>query len=271
MFGQTSGVSSFWKILSAALVLGLLAGGWFFWGPPPQKQAVSPVPAPISVAVNPSGESPPEPPPAPEPPPVVEPMVVDLGGGRFSVGAVTFDRKTREITIPAAVNMLEGAVEYVLVGNSGKVHESVFVTNADARDIHIAALLLGVKPEPDLGPENAAAVMTRKGAVVMRIEWDRNGPPEKLFLNETVNLGNPTTKAVSGTLPSGAWLYNGSRIEADGVFAATRHGSIISIIRDDDSLINNPGASRDNDEIHTPNTAKLPKKDHPVRIILQVK
>jgi hypothetical protein len=35
--------------------------------------------------------------------------------------------------------------------------------------------------------------------------------------------------------------------------------------------VNNPGASRDNDEIHTPNAAKLPKKDHPVRIILQVK
>jgi hypothetical protein len=198
-------------------------------------------------------------------------MVLNLGGGRYSVGAVTFDRKTREITIPAAVNMREGPVEYVLVGNKGKVHEAVFTTDAEARDIHVAALLLGVKPEPDLGPENSATVVKQQGAVVMRVEWDRNGPPEKIFLNETVNQANPSTGEISGTLPSGAWLYNGSRIEPDGVFAATRHASIISIIRDDDALINNPGTSRDNDEIHTPNTAKLPKKGHPVRVIMKVK
>jgi hypothetical protein len=184
---------------------------------------------------------------------------------------VTFDSKTREITIPAAVNMREGAVEYLLVHRSGKVHESVFVTDVDARDIHVAALLLGMKPESDLGQEKSAAIVRGKGAVVISVEWDRNGPPERIFLNETVQLSNPSTGVSSGTLPAGAWLYNGSRVESDGVFAATRHGSIISIIRDDDSLVNNPGASRDNDEIHTPNAAKLPNKDHPVRILVQVK
>lgn len=267
MFCPTSGVSCIWKILFSALVIGLLAGGWFFLRTAPQNPA-TPEPALVYTPIGVAGD---EPDPILKPAPPVEPMVGDLGGGRFSVGAVTFDRKTREITIPAAVNMVEGPVEYVLVGRNGKVHEAVFTTDADARDIHVAALLLGVKPEADLGPENSAAVVSRKGAVVMRIEWDRNGPPERLFLNESVNLSNPSTKLVSGTLASGAWLYNGSRIEPDGVFAATRHASIISIIRDVDSLVNYPGASRDNDEIHTPNAAKLPKKDHPVRIILQVK
>lgn len=211
--------------------------------------------------------------PAPAPPPAApaEPKVVDLGGERLSIGAVTLDRKTREITISAEVNMREGAVEYVLVNRGGKVHESIFVTDATATDIHVAALLLGLKPEPDLGPENAATIVRQHGAVVIRAEWDTNGPAQKVFLNETVNLSDPSTGKVSATLPSGAWLYNGSRMEPDGVFAATRHGSIISIIRDDDSLVNNPGASRDNDEIHTPNAAKLPKKGHPVRILIQVR
>ncbi len=198
-------------------------------------------------------------------------MVVDLGGGRFSVGRVNIDRNTREIRIPATVNMTEGPVEYMLVGHQGKVHEAVFTTDAEARDIHVAALLLGVKPHSDLGPPNAATVVRGQGAVVIRAEWDRNGPTESVFLNETVNLSDPSTGKIAGTLPSGAWLYNGSRIEADGVFAATRHASIISIIRDDDALVNNPGASRDNDEIHTPNAAKLPAKGHPVRMVLKVK
>lgn len=211
------------------------------------------------------------PPPVPANSPPAQPLVIDLGAGRYSVGNVKFDRKSREIIIPASVNMTEGPVEYVLVGRNGKIHEAVFTTDAEARDLHVAALLLGVKPQGDLGPANSAAIVRGQGAVVLRVEWDRNGPTESVFLNETVHLSDPSTGKIAGTLPSGAWLYNGSRIEADGVFAATRHASIISIIRDDDALINNPGASRDNDEIHTPNAAKLPEKGHPVRIILKVR
>jgi hypothetical protein len=229
---------------------------------PPAPPAVQPANPEVAPPANPSQATPPVAP---------EPMVRDLGDNRYAVGAVTFDKKARTITIPAAVNMLKGAVEYVLVQRKGKVHEAVFTTEADARDIHVAALLLGIKPAGDLGPQNTAATVRRDVAVVAWAEWDRNGPPAKVFLNETVNLSDPSSGTTVGTLPPGAWLYNGSRIEPDGVLAASRGGSIISIIRDDDALVNNPGTSRDNDEIHTPNDGKLPKQGHPVRIILQLK
>lgn len=201
----------------------------------------------------------------------VQPMVLDLGGGCFSIGRVLFDSKSRTITIPAEVNMLDGAVEYILVGDKGKIHEAIFTTQAEAQDIHFAALLLKVKPAVDLGPLNSAASVRRENAAVITVEWDQNGSSERIFLNETVNLVDPSTQVVTAILPPGAWLYNGSRIEADGVFAATRSESIISIIRDDDALINNPGTTRDNDQIHAPNASKLPHKGHPVRIILQLK
>jgi hypothetical protein len=261
-------VSRIWRSLLVVLIVGLLAGAWFSRHSDRSKSERKAV-APTAIPVR---EEEPTPAPAEAPSAVpTEPKVVDLGGGRLAIGAVTLDRKTRAFTIPAEVNMREGAVEYVLVSRGGKVHEAVFVTDATATDIHVAALLLGLQPEPDLGPENAATIVRKRGAVVIRAEWDTNGPPQRIFLNETVNLSDPSTGVVSSALPSGAWLYNGSRMEADGVFAATRHGSIISIIRDDDALVNNPGASRDNDEIHTPNAAKLPKKGHPVRIVVQVR
>ena len=265
MFDPPSGVFRFRYFIPATLILALLVLGWILlqgrmWNQTPTDRAVkkqeTPPPPPASALV-------------PSAPP--EPMVLDLGGNRYSVGAITFDKKSRTISIPASVNMREGAVEYLLVGRNGKVHEAVFTTDADARDIHVAALLLGIKPSGDLGPENAAATVRRGGAVVAWAEWDRNGPPAKIFLNETVNLSDPSSGTTVDTLPASAWLYNGSRIEPDGAFAASRGGSIISIIRDDDALINNPGASRDNDEIHTPNALKLPKQGHPVRIVFQVK
>lgn len=200
-----------------------------------------------------------------------EPMVVDLGAGRLAIGCLTLDRNARSITIPASVNMVDGAIEYVLVGHKGKAHESIFTTDATARDIHLAALLLGMKPAADLGPENAAARVQQGSAVIATVEWDRNGPPERIYLNEAIHLSDPTSGKTTNTLASGAWLYNGSRILPDGAFAASQQESIISIIRDDDALINNPNASRDNDEIHTPNTSLLPLKGHPVRIILELR
>lgn len=265
------------RIFVCSLVAFLASAVWLTLRKP-SPEAPKPPPSPPSPpataagSTNPPHAAPNGPPPAPPNNPTPpQPLVIDLGAGQYSVGLVKMNRKSREITIPASVNMTEGPVEYILVGRNGKVHEAVFTTDAEARDIHVAALLLGVKPQGDLGPANSATVVRGQGAVVLLAEWERNGPTESAFLNETVHLSDPSTGKIAGTLPSGAWLYNGSRIEADGVFAATRHASIISIIRDDDSLINNPGASRDNDEIHTPNASKLPPKGHPVRIILKVR
>jgi hypothetical protein len=269
MMCSLQGVLRILKWLSAVLILGLVLFAWLRLQVPAPESGANHIPPPV---------------PAPVPVPDVKPepaahmseipagsTFVELGGGRLAIGAVTLDRKSREIIIPAEVNMREGAVEYVLVGRDGKVHESVFTTTAAARDIHVAALLLGMKPEPDLGPENSGTAVRRESAAVISVEWDSNGPPVRIFLNETVNLSDPSTDTVAGNLPSGAWLYNGSRFEGDGVFAATRYASIISIIRDPDALVNHPGTSRDNDKIHTPNAAKLPKTGHPVRIILHVK
>jgi hypothetical protein len=266
MVCSRQGVAKLAKFFSAVLILGVLLGlGWRFhvFTPAPEATIVAPVPAPVPIVKS-------EPIARVHEAPA-EPAVVDLGGGRVSIGTVTLDRNSREISIPAEVKMREGPVEYVLVGRAGKVHESVFTTHATAHDIHVAALLAGVTPEPDLGPQNSATAVRRESAVVIVVEWDQNGPPQRIFLNETVNLSNPSTGAASAQLPSGAWIYNGSRFEPDGVFAANRHASIISIIRDPDALVNHPGATRDNDEIHTPNAAKLPKIGHPVRIILRVK
>ena len=102
------------------------------------------------------------------------------------------------------------------------------------------------------------------------VEWERNGPPARIPLHESVTLADPDSRQASATLPGGGWLYNGSGL-ADGEFLASQTGSIISLIRDPSALINNPGASRDNDDIHTPNVARLPKLQHPVRIVLTLR
>ena len=52
-------------------------------------------------------------------------------------------------------------------------------------------------------------------------------------------------------------MYNGSRV-VDGAFLAQRDGSIVSVIADPDSLADNPGPRRDDDDNWQALTANLP-------------
>jgi hypothetical protein len=256
------------RILLLVGLFFVLAIVWLTLNPPTDDNPDTIPPAPTARAPEtappdlPTPEQPLDLPPAPE--------VQELGDGRFRVGTIEFDENHRTISVPAAVQELRDPVEYVLVSRHGKVHESVFVTDADARNIHVAALLLGMRSQPDLGPANSAATLGDHGVVDAWIEWKINGSAASLPLHESVALADPDTRQPSGTLPGGGWLYNGSGL-AGGDFLASQNGSIIAIIRDPSALINNPGSSRDNDDIHTPNAARLPKLRHPVRIVLKVR
>jgi len=93
-----------------------------------------------------SGQSalvaPPRPPPpvgetmAPPPPlKMVSPGVYEMGGCRIV-------KKENRVEFPAEVNMDKGLLEYVIVGNSGKVHESLLRTAISPYALQISLLLL---------------------------------------------------------------------------------------------------------------------------------
>jgi len=67
----------------------------------------------------------------------------------------------------------------------------------------------------------------------------------------------------------GNWVYNGSRI-VEGTFLAQRDGSLVSIISDQDALINNPRPGRENDEIWQVNTNTVPPVGTAVQITIKL-
>ena len=70
--------------------------------------------------------------------------VEELGGGKFRVGQVSFDKSARKVSLPAKVNMRAGVVEYMLTTEAGKKHEALLTTAASPQDLHLACLLLGM-------------------------------------------------------------------------------------------------------------------------------
>ena len=194
---------------------------------------------------------------------VIEPMA----NGNVRVGTVEVDKKSREVRIPATVNMTAGTVEYALVTNTGKCHESLFSTAATPRDIHVAMLLLGVKPAAMGQRADRGLVVPDNSAVQARAEWADAGkqvshPLAGLFLVMPV----PAPEARQAGLKA-PWLYNGSRF-TNGGFAATIEGSVIALMTDDMALINNACADRADDDSHVPDTNLLPKPGTPATIVL---
>ena len=56
------------------------------------------------------------------------PEITKIGDYRYRLAGMTFDSQTREVFIPVAVNMREGGpIEYILVHENGKVHESIVI------------------------------------------------------------------------------------------------------------------------------------------------
>jgi hypothetical protein len=190
--------------------------------------------------------------------------VVPEGENRYRIGQITFDRARREVTIPATVNMDSGVVEYALVAETGKLHESLFSTKANPREIHLACLLLGLPAEADSTPDDAGC------DVKVNVSWDTNGPT---VLHELANLvvtsETPDAPADAKSLAGGPWRYVSSKVGPGG-FAAAAEGSIISLIHDPTALMVNPRESASRDDVHVANRNLIPRKGSPVRIILKL-
>ena len=84
----------------------------------------------------------------------------DESGDSFTVGKITVDKRARTVRFPAKVNMAEGVLEYLLVTDKGKTHESLLATAVSPYQLNIAMLLIGARPTPeitDFPPEQLTA------------------------------------------------------------------------------------------------------------------
>lgn len=180
------------------------------------------------------------------------------GPDRLRIGLVTLDKAARTVSLPATLNQREGIVEYALVHENGKIHEALLRTKASPRDLHLALLLLGAKPVPPDG----------RADVAIRVSWESNGPALSLPLEHLVEL-TPDPGRAGGPMPAGPWLFSGSAFTAAG-YQAEAEGSHISLIADPVATLNNPGKSRDRDDLHRPRTAVLPPADLPLTVTLRL-
>lgn len=204
-----------------------------------------------------------------------------LGPGIFQLGKVRMDKNTRTVSFPSVLNMREGPMEYFLVTEYGKKHESVLRTDAEPYHIHMAMLFLNAKggsqmPKPLTVPTPGAVIDQTKNEplshpsleklpgdrVTLEMKWMQDG---KEVRKKTEDMIASTAPKSSGSKLD--WHYTGSRI-VNRVFLCQLLGNIGSLVTDPDALLNNEGPGHDDDHIWTTKPENLPPVGTPVEVTI---
>ncbi len=196
-----------------------------------------------------------------------KPEIKKLDGNRSELGGINFDTVTREISLPCAVNMTKGNLEFALVRDTGKVHESLLSTAVSPLNLNIVLLLLNYKPQPGWflapGQRQPLEDIPDAGKLEAHLRWTEGKGKEKTARLESWVEDFKRRKPAA----DGPWVYNGSRIE-DNAFAAETDGSFIALYVDSRSILNNPREDTDSDEVWFP-AKDLPAKGTKVTLILK--
>ena len=204
----------------------------------------------------------------------VKASVKQIDATRFQIGKITFDKKSREIRFPAVVNMTAGALEYLIVHENGKLHESLLSTKISPLNLNLAFTLLKYPPSRELyaedtpeggkevkAPEISEAV--RAGARVgIEVEWREGGKERRLPINEWIQHGITTQ-----SMDAGPWVYGASE-SFEGNYIPETSGDVAAIFLSNAAILNYPGEDNGNDEVWTPFPKRVPEEGTEVTVII---
>ena len=192
------------------------------------------------------------------------PKIEQVDETTFRVGKVTVNAEKQEARFPVTFLITDQLLEYLVVTDQGKVHESLLGTEARPLAINIALKLLDLRETPELFPlldenyfptQNYPEVTPEETAaarVELFLQWEADGETVEKPVHEVVQQ-----KILLQDMPAQKWLYTGSYLEK-GKFYADVTGNVIAIYLSKDALINYSGQDRDNDEVWLANSKVVP-------------
>ncbi|MCB1233446.1 MAG: hypothetical protein KDM91_00055 [Verrucomicrobiae bacterium] len=204
------------------------------------------------------------------------PRVEKTGEHRYRLGEIDFDAETREIRIPAVVNLREGGpIEYLLVNENGKVHESLLTTKARPLHLQIVLKLLRYRsgegalfdtflPEEEQREKIEAGEKAPLGdAVAVTVRWEKAGETRDGPLAPWI-----FDAGTGAAMTDEPWIVTGSHVSG-GTYLAESEGSFIGIYLDQIAILNMSRPGAENDERWGANPAETPEVGQKVAIILK--
>ncbi len=194
--------------------------------------------------------------------------------GTYTLGDIRIDAAKREVRLPCKVLHRELPIEYLLVHETGKDHETVLTTAVSPLDLQVALLLANYTPgstglfaklpkgEPRPFPETAPK--TPEGhRVQLHVEWQaeretKSAPLVQWYQNSDTRQPPPDLDA---------WLFTGSQIK-EGGFVAESEGSFVAVYADANALFNTPVSGNHRDDIWISLPKNIPPEETLVTLVI---
>ena len=194
------------------------------------------------------------------------PEISEINPGQFQFGQILIEKENREFSLPAICNQTSGLIEYALVHNQGKTHESLFCTPVNPKLIHATFLLLKENPQLEFFKllENGGTNIAQIRTIQIFVEWEQNGTLCKEELNSMIR-----NQYAQRMLSQNAFVFTGSKV-IEGVYLAEEDGSIVAVYHDSRATLNSRDDESDSDDVWLPNPEKMPPKELPVTIRFQL-
>jgi hypothetical protein len=205
-----------------------------------------------------------------------------LSEDEFELGEIRFNRKTREIRFPAQINLKQGEIlEYAIVGETGKVHESLLRTKIKAFDLQIVLLLLRYQASAEHLFEGITDDEKKPQATGAAKQDKEEAKPDAIenrivFHVETTDGKNRVRmedwifdKIEKKAAAKRFWVFTGSEILPGGL-RADLEGSLVAIYLDAGAMFNNPGEGNNNDDRWITNGENMPPVDTEVSVVLSL-
>ena len=184
----------------------------------------------------------------------VAPGVIEIGGCRV-------DKKNGRVEFPARVNMQEGLLEYLLVGDAGKLHESLLSSEISPYALQISLLLLGIEGSYNPLTEQGEARTPEGGRVNIKVCWQDGKRVKTVALEKWLKKN----KSKLNNIP---WVFTGSMV-IDGVFMAEVERSIIAIFHDPVAMIDHQLPEGADDQIWFVDSEQTPTRGTDVTVIIE--
>ena len=194
------------------------------------------------------------------------PKIKKLENGCYEFDGVTIDKQNLLIKFKMTSNQRSGLIEYGIVHENGKIHESLFTTKIRPEIIHASLLLLKAKAEGDyfLSESNDSQSYSSR-CVDVDVTWESNQTIKQRNLRELYYNHN----AKKNTPAKPLYLFTGSRI-IETIFMAEHTGSILGVYLDPDAILNSIESNSDNDDLWVANKLTMPPLDQEVTCVLQL-
>jgi len=193
-------------------------------------------------------------PPLPPAEPLTKPelhLVTKLGGkvtpeNNITIGKVLIDRRTKEVSFPATINMYTGDLEVLIATPVGRLHESLLATDVDPFKLQLALILFGAQNGPLY--KGGEIPQGDAFAVDVQVEGGERTPIENWVFNNV--LKKPMKRK--------GWIFVGSNFAHGNICLAREEGNIVLLWNKGNTVFDNPTDSGRQDDYFTVYAEKMP-------------